>query len=214
VSINCPSPGINFGQSKRSPRNAAKNIADVIEETHRANTLRKIISAEAAARLYRRLRFFIKGSSNSSIGHVLIPDDDEDNGYRRISQKEALFQTILERNLKHFGQASETPFVDGSQGDRAPPFEYTAAHEAMLHGTYTAENAEFEEVQEFIDALKRPDGISDISSAYGSDAFISGWRGLSEKTPPPLHLVVISVYTRLLSTTTSTTKTLSSSTTP
>jgi hypothetical protein len=121
-------------------------LAEAIKETHRANTLHKIISAEAVARLYKRLRFFVKGTSTSSISHVLVPDENESTGYRRVSQKEELFQSILARNLAHFGQASATPFVDGSQGDQAPPFTYTDAHDDMLHGTYTAENAEFEEV--------------------------------------------------------------------
>jgi hypothetical protein len=173
-------------------------LADAIDEVHRANTLRKIISAEAAAQLYQRLRFFIKGTSNSSIGHVLIPDDADPTGYRRVSEQELLFHTILARNLKHFGQAAETPFVDGSQGARAPPFEYTAAHESMLHGDYIAENAEFEEVQQFVDALKRPEGISDLSSTYGTDSFIAGWRGLSEKTSSSPSGRYIGLYKALI----------------
>jgi hypothetical protein len=65
-------------------------LADAIDETHRANTLRKIISAEAAAKLYQRLRFFLKGAGTSSIDHVLVPDEDDPSGYRRVSEKEAL----------------------------------------------------------------------------------------------------------------------------
>jgi hypothetical protein len=76
-------------------------LADAIDKTHRANTLRKIISAEATAKLYQLLRFFLKGAGTSStIDHVLVPDDDDNpSDYCRVSEKEALFQSILERNL-------------------------------------------------------------------------------------------------------------------
>lgn len=76
-----------------------------------------------------RLCFFVKGASIFSISHVMIPDEDEENDCRRISHSEELFQTILAGKLGHFGEASNTPFVDGSQGDHLPPFENTAAHE-------------------------------------------------------------------------------------
>jgi hypothetical protein len=52
----------------------------------------------------------------------------------------------------------------------------------MLHGQYTAENAQFEEIQQFVNALKRPAGITNLPSVYGTEAFIAGWRGLSKKT--------------------------------
>jgi hypothetical protein len=68
----------------------------------------------------------------------------------------------------------------------------------MLHGQYTAENAEFEEVQQFVDALERPAGIVDISSNYGADTFISGWRGLSEKTSSSPSGRYIGLYKALI----------------
>jgi hypothetical protein len=126
-------------------------LADAKDEAHRANTLRKIISAEAASRLYRRLRFYIKGETNSSIDHVLVPDADEPTGHRRVSEKGPLFQSILDRNLHHFGQAAPTPFVEGSQDARSPPLQYTPAHKSMLHGNYTAENTEDSGVQNIVE---------------------------------------------------------------
>jgi hypothetical protein len=68
----------------------------------------------------------------------------------------------------------------------------------MLHGQYTAENAEFEEVQQFVNALQRPAGITDLPSVYGTEAFIAGWRGLSEKTSSSPSRRHIGLYKALI----------------
>ena len=68
---------------------------------------------------------------------VEVPVYDSDGeivGWRSVTAPEELFNTLLTRNIKHFSQAKDTPFVNGALGQLLNPFEQNQFSDSIIQG--------------------------------------------------------------------------------
>ena len=88
--------------------------------------MKAILQAEYMKKLWPKLRKYAKGETRSGLDQVEIPTHDSDGeitGWRSVTAPTELFQTLLARNISHFAQAKDTPFVAGTLGQQLHPFE-------------------------------------------------------------------------------------------
>jgi len=103
----------------------AEFLESLIESTEctsdkaRAARVRAIHKAEYRQRLWPKLRRYAKGEIHSGLSHIEVPVLDatqEIVGWRSVTSPIELFTTLIERNIQHFAQAKDTPFVNGILG--------------------------------------------------------------------------------------------------
>jgi hypothetical protein len=115
-------------------RAAAEALAGNEEE---AKILRRLERAEATKACFGLLRKYLKPRSNGGLTKVQVSDGIDKNGtetFKDVSESEAMFALILERNFKHFGQANGTPFTEAPLKDWLGNYGKTETGKAILSG--------------------------------------------------------------------------------
>ena len=79
--------------------------------------------------MFKKLSYHINGFSSNSLHKVILHHNGEPT---KITDMQALLSALLDRNKKHFGQASETPFAQPSLSEVLPPFDYSDTVAAIL----------------------------------------------------------------------------------
>ena len=93
--------------------------------------------------------------------------DGEITGWQSVTAHAELFQTLLARNISHFAQAKDTPFVEGTLGQQPHPFEQNQFSESILHGTVDLSNLNLSAsihacIHECVSLLERMDLIQSV----------------------------------------------------
>ena len=78
-------------------------------DTEKAEKVRKMISKEAKRRTFSKISTAIKGSNGSGLSKVVRPDNHGQD--EEVTEVDELFDALLNRNKKHFGQAKETSLL-------------------------------------------------------------------------------------------------------
>lgn len=68
-----------------------------------------IYRVEVRRLAFKTLTPIIKGTLPNSLDRIIVTDDNDIA--REVTDKEELFAELLNRNIRHFGQALETPFA-------------------------------------------------------------------------------------------------------
>ena len=156
--------------SERAKEHAAKGNGDV------AKAIKQIRHQEKLKHDYAEI---CKGYGNTKMGlSTLDVPDPKTGGRRLITKAEEIHDYLLQRNERHFSQATYTTF-----GDAGPGFTYIDPHSAtsdahideMLEGVFEPWESASPYVREFLQELKCTiqDEISTklhlkISSSYSS----------------------------------------------
>ncbi len=86
--------------------------------------------------MWAKQQKYAKGQVRSSLNRLEILEYDEFNeivSWRSVTAPEELFKSLLERNIKHFSQAKNTPFVVGLFGQLVHPCEQKDFSEQILN---------------------------------------------------------------------------------
>jgi hypothetical protein len=82
---------------------------------------REYITTDAAKRIFRQLKGVFKTSRSGGISHIEIPNpnggDINQNEWINETNPEKIEEYLLNRNIKHFGQAEHTPFATNNMRD-------------------------------------------------------------------------------------------------
>ena len=74
----------------------------------------QIRSWEAARRMARKLRWYIKPSNKGGVNSLLIPESTDAEGkitWKTITDKDKIYQLLAERNTKKLSMSNTSPFA-------------------------------------------------------------------------------------------------------
>ena len=156
-------------------------------EKKRAVKLRAIQQAEYMKELWPKLRKYAKGEIRSGLDRVEVPVYDSDGeivGWCSVTAPEELFNTLLTRNIKHFSQAKDTPFIKGALGQLLNPFEQNHFSYSILQGPVDISHLSLSaSIQACIHAMQFPpgeDGSNPVDDSISPEDFAAGFKQLSE----------------------------------
>ena len=148
--------------------------------------------------LWPKLCKYAKGKIRFGLDRVEVPIHDSDGeivGWRSVTAREELFNTLLTRNIKHFSQAKDTPFVNGALGQLLNPFEQNHFSESILQGTVDISHLSLSApIQACIHEMQSPPGedcSNPVDDSISPEDFAAGSKQLSEdlsSSPSGRHL--------------------------
>jgi hypothetical protein len=150
--------------------------------------LKAILRAEYLQKLWPKLRKYAKGQIRSSLSRIEVPIRDEDGeiiDWQSVTAQDEVCSEVIKRNIIHFSQAKNTPFVNGSFGNHLHPFGQNAFSESILQGKVDLDSFNVTEaikacVKEMTFATGE-DGIDTLDSTISAIDFLSGFKTISEK---------------------------------
>ena len=104
--------------------------------------MQQIRTWEAARRMAKKLRWYIKPTSKGGVNTLLIPDTDA-NGittWKTISDKDEIFRLLVERNTEKLCMSNKSPFAAGPIADAIGPYGDNVIVDKILDGTITPES--------------------------------------------------------------------------
>jgi hypothetical protein len=128
---------------------------------------------------------------------VQVPDgldDNDEETFRDVSEPQEMYDLILDRNHKHFGQANGTLFTETPLIEWLGKCGETETGQAILKGETTPvlNNAPFPETQTILDLLQPFDPPAAPISAQISSAdfkiFFRKWKETTSTSPSGKHL--------------------------
>jgi hypothetical protein len=174
-------------------RAAAEALAGNDEE---ATILRRLERAEATKACFGLLRKYLKPSSSGGLTKVQVADGVDANGteiFKDVSESEEMFQLILERNFKHFGQANGTPFTEAPLKDWLGKYGETETGQAIINGDLRPTlDTGFPETQTVLDLLQPFDPpaepVSPLVTSGDFKSFFAKWKENTSTSPSGKHL--------------------------
>jgi Reverse transcriptase (RNA-dependent DNA polymerase) len=164
------------------------DAAECHTEKARATCIRGIKKAEYMQRLWPKLRRFAKGEVRTGLSRIEVPIFDASQeivGWRSITSPDELFTALINRNIKHFSQAKDTPFVNGVFGQHLHPFEQNDFSESILNGEIDLSSFEINTaIQACIQTMKfapGEDGTSPVDSRITIKDFQHGFKSIPER---------------------------------
>ena len=167
-------------------------------DKERTAKLTAIKKAEYIRKLWPRLQRYAKGEIRSGLNRIEVPVHDKTGeiiNWRSVTAPDELFAALLDRNIAHFAQAKNTPFVNGVFGTHLHPFEQNAFSESILDGTVDLTNFDINDaIRTCVAEMQYPpgeDGTSPISIGITADDFRQGFKALAEDlslSPSGRHL--------------------------
>lgn len=112
-------------------------------QENEAKPAQRIINAEALHEMYTKLRGLQKEKQKSKLKRIIVPEDPTENPkmattWKVLDQQQAVEQTILNRNIRHFGQAQGTPFTVTPLKELVDFSASSPISECMLEGWFSA----------------------------------------------------------------------------
>ena len=136
-------------------------------------------------KLWPKLRKYAKGEIRSGLDRVEVHVYDSDGeivGLHSVTAPEELFNTLLTRNIKHFSQAKDTPFVNGALGQLLNPFEQNHFSDYLLQGTVDISHLSIRaSIQACIHTMQFPpgeDGSNPVDDSISPEDFAAGFKQL------------------------------------
>lgn len=164
--------------------------------TTKETIIREILERERKSDIFRLLRYWVGGKSYEPMDEILVPDDpgDIDNySWTSLVEATAIWEALQTNAVKHFTQASDTPFVTGPISERIGPFEYNETSESILNGTYPIEEITNNlEVIDLVKVMSRPNSAVPVEDqgSLSLEQLRKGFLSLKEGTsssPEGLH---------------------------
>jgi hypothetical protein len=192
---------------KQIRKNGSSLHSDMLQEraaaealagnNNEANILRRLERAEATKACFALLRKYLKSRSIGGLHKVQVPDgfDQNDNEtFKDISEPAGMYQLILDRNFKHFGQANGTPFTTAPIKEGLGQYGETETGQAIMNGELrpTLDNTKFPETQVVLDLLQPFDPpaapISALVTSRDFKVFFTKWKEMTSTSPSGKHL--------------------------
>jgi hypothetical protein len=138
----------------------------------------------------------VGGKSFNALEEVLVPDnpgDIDNTTWTLIVEATAIWETLQTTAVKHFTQASKTPWVAGPISELIGPFEYNETSEQILNGTFPIETImDNLEVIDLIKVMSRPNSSIPVEDqgSLSLEQLRKGFLMLKEGTassPEGLH---------------------------
>jgi hypothetical protein len=76
-------------------------------------SVKNILFRERSKRDYNYIRKVFKGDKGRGIRHIDIPNKNDENKWKSITDPIEIEKQLIDRNIVHFGQADNTPFANG-----------------------------------------------------------------------------------------------------
>ena len=101
--------------------------------------MQQIRTWEAARRMAKKLRWYIKPTSKGGVNTLLIPDTDADGitTWKTISDKDEIFRLLVERNTEKLSMSNKSPFATGPIADSIGPYGDNEIVDKILDGSIT-----------------------------------------------------------------------------
>jgi hypothetical protein len=145
-------------------------------------------------KLWPKLQKYAKGEVRTGLDCVEVPIRDSDgeiSGWRSVTSPTELFNTLIARNIKHFSQAKDTPFVTGNLGQYLHPFEQNHFSESILKGTVNLAHLPLNtSIHACINEMRFPlgeDGTDLVDNTISAEDFWQDSNSYLKICPP--HLV-------------------------
>jgi Reverse transcriptase (RNA-dependent DNA polymerase) len=175
-------------------------IEDASERTGEPpTTLKSLIHREQSRSDFALLRIIFNGKNGKGITHIEVPT--EDGKYTTIMDPVIIQQLLINRNIKHFGQAADTPFASSL----AKLFGYTGRNKTALELIIEQKipielpnNPKY--VKYLLDKLSDGNHLKQISNEISFEEFCSGlnkWRERTTTSPSGRHLGHYKILLRL-----------------
>jgi hypothetical protein len=185
---------------KQATINAKKTRFDYLHESAAAATqegkqeeakaMRRILKAEQSRESWMRLRRVMGKATKSGLTHIMV--EDGHGNLESISDKEAMFEKIIERNKVHFAQADGTPFTTAPIIDYLGRLGTNEASEMLLRGQAEVDEWDINEPAKVIlremKRVTKKDAVSDYISAEDLDTGYGKWGEGTSTSPSGLHL--------------------------
>ena len=106
------------------------------------NVVHQIRTWEAARRMAKNPRWYIKSNLKNGVNTLLIPDIDENRvtTWKSISDKDEIFQLLVERNNEKLCMSNKSPFTTRPIVDAIGPYGDNNIVDKILDGTVTPES--------------------------------------------------------------------------
>ncbi len=161
--------------------------------------VKQIQKSEKDAAEYRQLGQITKPERRGCVQFVNVPrsllnaeqtaelNAQADNAeYLPVYNASEIHETILRRNVRHFGQSQVTPFGGGDRATGLGETSDSASASALLQGTYDYRLRELsQECQHWLQQLKEQPAVAagaKVSVKIDDATFIDGWKKLREST--------------------------------
>jgi ribonuclease HI len=163
-----------------------------------AAAIRQIERAENQKESYKRLRRFMGKGMKGGLTHILI--EQPDGTTECITDKQEMYERIVERNKVHFGQADGTPFTVSPLTDILGRYGTTQEAEWLLDGKFPldtisekldAQQEAKEAIMSFLRQLGKggcKDGFPDYVTVQDYKQGYGRWRESTSTSPSGLHL--------------------------
>jgi len=125
---------------------------DETSDPAKANAVRSMLQKEIRRETFRKLSRLIKGPNDSGLSKVLRPTTR--GTIEEITEVEALYSALLERNAKHFSQAKDTPLACPPFSNILPPFHFSKTVDSILQGNLTAFGPLPKELRTFLELMQ------------------------------------------------------------
>jgi hypothetical protein len=171
-------------------KNIVKDLRDRNNSGHVSVT--QIIARERARYNYNTIRRVLKNSKSKGIKYLDVPDNNTPGNWIRLTDLQQIEDAILERNMRHFNQAANTPFA---QKDLMQLFGYKGTNitsQRLIKQKIIPKDIQYtnEYVQQFISKLANNSELK-TSRDITFNEFSSGLQNWNKKTttsPSGRHL--------------------------
>ena len=155
-------------------------------DKEKAKRIRRLMRAEATARVFRKCAAARGKVNEGGLSHVLVPttpgaDPKTCTDWTRVDDPEALTQILTDRNQKHFGQAKNCTWT-------SPPLDVTMEFEGtcekadrILTGTYDTSDLN-EATQWLIDNLQHVTALDSVDHTLTKEEFEGKIKAWNERT--------------------------------
>jgi hypothetical protein len=167
-------------------------------KTTEAAAIRQIERAENQKESYKRLRRIMGKAAKGGLTHILI--EQPDGSTECITDKQEMYNRIVERNKAHFGQADGTPFTVSPLTDILGRYGTTQEAEWLLDGKIRLDRVseklddKLEAKEAVISVLRQlgkggcRDGFHDFVTVKDYREGHRRWRESTSTSPSGLHL--------------------------
>ena len=153
--------------------------------------LRKIVNgiraAEAARKLWHRIKITAKRHNRSTLTHLKIPNSL--GSYDIIDDPEDILDRLIQRNINHFTQATGTPFTKPPLLNRILPLTSSTAN--LMEGDTTDFLDTDDDVLALLAEIATADKLPAIQTTIDIDTWIhkiGRWKESTATSPSGIHL--------------------------
>ena len=154
---------------------------------HLLKIVNGIRAAEAARKLWSRIKIASRRHQRSALTHVKIPNAS--GGYDIIDDPAEIQERLIDRNIRHFSQATGTPFTEPDLLQRILPT--TPSTRALMLGDTSDFDGIDPDAQALLDEIAQAEKLPEIPVTVDTETWkrkISRWKERTATSPSGIHL--------------------------